>query len=247
MTILEKGIRIADHVVNIIIIMFFLPIFIYAIYTIWDMEHIYQQAESSLYETYKPDPKDNLSFEELKRINPDVFGWITVAGTHIDYPLVKADDNTTYINTDVKGEFSLSGSIFLDCRNEKNFKDINNIIYGHHMNQQAMFGEIELFENAKYFESHKCGELYYDGLWHEIEFFAFLHADAYDSVLYNTEVRGKTEKQKYLNYIKENAKNIRNFTFTKEEHFVTLSTCTSQSTNGRHLLIGRITGKTRSN
>ena len=44
----------------------------------------------------------------------------------------------------------------------------------------------------------------------------------------------------YLNYIKEHAVNYVELPFGTEEKFVTLSTCTSDSTNGRHLLIGRI-------
>ena len=86
-----------------------------------------------------------ISFEELQKINPEVFGWLNIPDTHIDYPLVQAEGNSKYVNTDVKGNFSLSGSIFLDCRNHKDFSDCNHIIYGHHMQKDAMFGELERF------------------------------------------------------------------------------------------------------
>lgn len=239
----KKIIQILNQIVNLLIIVCFLPILLYGIYGIWDSAHIYQHANASLYETYKPNSKDKLSFEELQKINPEVFGWLTVKGTHIDYPLVQASNNSKYVNMDVKGEFSLTGSLFLDSRNQRNFVDMNNIIYGHNMEKKAMFGELKNFGEKDFFEKHKYGELYYDDTWHEIEFFAFLQADAYDPILYNAELKGTDDCKMYLDYIMENAEQFRTLQFHGEEHFVVLSTCTSTSTNGRQILIGKITSK----
>lgn len=236
---MKKIIRILDRVTNWLIVFCFLPLLFYGIYGIWDSQNIYRQADASVYEVYKPDEKQNLTFEELKKINPEVFGWLTVEKTRIDYPLVQSSGNSKYVNTDIKGEFSLSGSIFLDCRNQKNFSDINNILYGHHMQEKTMFGELENFKDQQYFEDHKYAMVYYSGSWHPIEFFAFLCADAYDPVLYNTEWEGE-EGQQYLDYIREHAKIFRELNFTSKEHFLSLSTCTSDSSAGRHILVGRI-------
>ena len=63
------------------------------------------------------------SFEELLGINPDVCAWVTLDNTAIDYPVVQGEDNFTYVNTDVYGDFSLAGSIFLDVNCDKNFTD----------------------------------------------------------------------------------------------------------------------------
>lgn len=236
----NKVVKVADHIVNIIIVLCLLPILLYGIYAIWDAEHIYQQADASIYQTYKPTKDDKLSFDELKEINSEVFGWITVDGTNIDYPLMQSTNNSKYVNTDVNGDFSLSGSIFLDFRNKKDFSDMNNIIYGHHMQKNAMFGELELFDKKEYFENHKYGKIYFDNKWHSIEFFAFLHVDAYDSMIYNTSLEWGKDYSNYLSYIKENARYYRETPMNFKEHFVTLSTCTSSSTNGRHIIVGKI-------
>lgn len=106
----KRVIQIADCAINLLIILCFLPPLLYGIYAIWDSNQVYQQADSSLYETYKPS-EATLSFEELQKINSEVFGWLTIEGTHIDYPLVQAANNSKYVNTDVKGEFSLSGMV----------------------------------------------------------------------------------------------------------------------------------------
>ncbi len=235
---LRKVIQIADRFVNTIIVGFCILLILYGGYGLWDSAQIGKQAESQVYQTYKPD--DKLSFEKLRKINSEVFGWLTVENTHIDYPLVQGKDNSKYVNTDVKGKFSLSGSLFLDYQNHKGFSDMNNIIYGHHMDKDAMFGELEYFQNQKYFEEHKYGTLYYEGKWHSIEIFSFLHVDAYDEVIYNVSMKDESERLVYLDYIKTYAQHFRELNFQPEDRYVVLSTCTSTSTNGRHVLVGRI-------
>lgn len=221
----------------------FVPLMLYGIYALWDSAQVNRQADNSVYETYRPvgDDEEDVSFEGLQKLNPEVFGWLTVYGTNIDYPLVQAENNSKYVNMNVKGEFALSGSIFLDSRNDKSFEDINSILYGHHMQKEVMFGELESFADEEYFEKHTYGVIYYDKAWHGIEFFAFLHVDAYDPVIYNAGIQGEDGRQMYLNYVKDHAINYRELEWEPEEHYVALSTCTSDSTNGRHILVGRIT------
>lgn len=239
----KKIIRAADSLLNLMIELFFIPILLYGIYAVWDSEQIYVQADSSVYQTYRPVSDTDYSFTKLKEINPEVFGWLVVDGTNIDYPLVQSDNNSKYVNTDVEGEFSLSGSIFLDCRNSSSFTDLNNIIYGHHMQKEAMFGQIELFEDEKHLDKHRYGKIFYDSKWHNIEFFAFVHTDAYDTVLFNAKLSGTEGNKIYLDCVKEKSLNFRDLHFQEDEHYISLSTCTSTSTNGRHILIGRITDR----
>lgn len=236
----RKIVLILDKIVNFFILISLIPVLLYGFYGIWDARQVYSSADSEKYETYRPTEND-LSFDELRKINPEVFGWLTLKDTHIDYPLVHSDNNSKYVNTDVKGNFSLSGSIFLDYRNKKDFSDLNNVIYGHHMEKKTMFGELEEFKDRAYFDVHKEGEIYYSGEWHKVEFFAFLQADAYDPYLYDVSLSGKKHQEKYLQYIKAHSLQYRQIKFEKEEHLLVLSTCTSDSTNGRHLLVGRIT------
>ena len=240
MAIYRKIIRILDCFVNNAIFLCLTLFLLYGIYTMWDSNQMYQQANSTQFETYKPISDETLSFAKLKKINPEVFGWLTIKGTNINYPLVQSSNNSKYVNTDVKGNFSLTGSIFLDSRNQKSFSDINSIIYGHNLEKKVMFGGLKEFEKKDFFKSHKYGKLFYDDTWHKIEFFAFLHVDAYDSIIYDTGMQEINNRNRYLEYIEQKAIRFRPISFQSEEHFVTLSTCTSTSTNGRHVLVGRI-------
>lgn len=233
-------IRIAESLVNLMIVLCFLPLLLYGAYAIWDSQQVFEQADQTVYLTYSPVANADESFAELQAVNPEVFGWLMVDGTNIDYPLVQSDTNSKYVNTDIKGEFSLSGSIFLDCRNDNSFTDVNNVIYGHHMQKKAMFGSLDQFADPDYFNTHPHGKLFFSGRWHRIEFFAFVDADAYDPVLFNAELSGTEGNQIYLDYVREHAGIFRELAFTPDEHYIALSTCADTSTNGRHLLIGRI-------
>lgn len=244
MKLVDRIIQIADKLVTLLMTVCFLSVLCYGTYVLWDSQQIHQQADAGRYETYRPEADQTVSFSQLQSQNPEVFGWLTVIDTHIDYPLVQGENNSKYVNTDVAGNFSLSGSIFLDCRNQKDFSDLNHILYGHHMAKDAMFGELEYYKEPGYFKDHLEGALYYANTWHKVEFFAFLAADAYDSMLYNTALQNK-ERKAYLDYIKEHAVLYQELDFQGEEKFLVLSTCASTSTNGRYLLIGRITEDTQ--
>lgn len=229
-----------SSIVNFTVLAFCLLLFVYGCYAVWDSQQITQAADTKRYEIYKPTGGDTRSFEELRAINPEVFGWLNVYGTNIDYPLVQGEDNDKYVNTNVDGEYSLIGSLFLDCRNEADFSDFNSIIYGHHMAQNRMFGEIADFKEPEYFDSHPYGSLFYGGRTYGLEFFAFLEVDAYDDV-YSPGMEGEEARGAYLDRIWGLALNKRELKLDAEERLVLLSTCTSGMTNGRHILAGRIT------
>ena len=83
------------------------------------------------------------------KLNKDVVGWIKIFDTHISYPVVQGKDNQEYLNKDVFGEFSFSGSIFLDYRNACDFTDSYSIIYGHQITLFACV-ETQEFNNKIY-------------------------------------------------------------------------------------------------
>ena len=235
----RKIVSIIDSTVNIAVLLFFILCVLFSGYSIWDNNHIYTKASPSVYETYKPEKEDTKSFEELIRINPDVYGWITLYGTEIDYPLVQGEDNDKYVNTDYEGNFSLSGALFLDCNNTRDRRDTVNIIYGHHMEKDKMFGGLDHYEKQDYFKEHQYGNLYVDGMNYGLEFFMLIKADAYDSKVYNTNER---DINQYIEYI--SSYSLQKLDIPECERLICLSTCSSDSTNGRVILVGSITSET---
>ncbi len=239
-----KMARGADCVLTVFVAFILVLIFLYSCFALWDTWRIYDRAgvDDSLLR-YKPQldgNADSYGFTDLMAINSDVCAWLTVEDTHIDYPVVQGDDNMCYVNTDVYGEFSLSGSIFLDFRNNRDFSDTYSLIYGHHMDGEVMFGELDNFVQLDYFEEHPTGILYLPESICEIEWFACLKVDAYDQQIFSPGNFSKTEQESLLMYIRENALQYRDIGVTNEDRILSLSTCSDASTNARIILVGRL-------
>lgn len=95
-----------------------------------------------------------VDFEALKKINPEVVGWITIEGTRINYPFVQGTDNNYYLKRMIDGEHNSSGSIFMDYRNEADFSDRNIVLYGHNMNNGSMFADVRKYRTQEFYEEH---------------------------------------------------------------------------------------------
>jgi len=240
----RKSIKFINSAVNYIVLMVILILIAFAGYALWDSNQIYQAADKSNYAIYKPTIEDEgKSFKELQAVNAEVFAWLTVYGTNIDYPVTQGTDNMKYVSTNAEGLYSLSGAIFLDSYNNKNFRDFNNILYGHHMEKKKMFGEIGNFSDKDMFDNHRYGNLYFDEKDHGLEFFAFIHTDAYNSSIFTANV-DETQRQAYLDNLLASAMYTRDIGVTADDRIILLSTCSSTSTNGRDILIARITDET---
>lgn len=110
-----------------------------------------RDANSSTAEAF-PEPTDaqllsladlSVDWDALLAVNPDTVGWVYIPGTVVNYPIVQTDNNELYLKTDFQGEtnwFVSFGSIFLDASNASDFSDQNSVIYGHNMNDGAIFG-----------------------------------------------------------------------------------------------------------
>ena len=89
---------------------------VYSGYVIYDNYYTGQEAFSSReLAQFKPDPnkKPKLEFKKIRKINPDVSGWIEIFDTNIDYPIVHGKSDVEYANKDVWGKSALTGSIYL--------------------------------------------------------------------------------------------------------------------------------------
>ena len=241
--IIRKTSRFLDYVV---LFMSLIALFI-GVYAFWDTHQVFEIASSEGYAVYKPDSSSNLSFEELKLKNKDVFAWIDIYGTKIDYPIVQGQDNSEYLNKTVLGEFSTAGSIFLDHRNDKEFTDFQDILYGHYMAERKMFGDMELFKDKSFFDTHKYGVIHRaDKPSIGIEFFAFMKTVGTDKTILSP-AKLKEEKSDLVKHIYESATYSRDIDFSNNENIIILDTCDLSITNGRYILAGKLTNTVAEN
>lgn len=236
--------RFGDRVVSMVAAALILLMLLYGGYSLWDTAMVFNGAfVSDELLQYKPaagDPDSNPTLEELQAINPDVCGWLTIDGTHIDYPVVIGDTDMEYVNRDVYGEFSLSGAIFLDSDNARDISDAYTLVYGHHMDNGAMFGDVVEFVNTDYFESHSTGTLYLPDATYHIELFACVEVDAYDSIVYDPTGQPDGDISELLNYIDDIAVQSRYIGVSPQDQVIGLSTCDDTTTNGRVVVFGRL-------
>lgn len=238
----RRFVRALSRTVDNAVLLALLVILFIATYALYDTTRVNEEADPAKYSTYKPTTEEGQkSFEELRAMNPDVMGWLTIYGTSIDYPIVKAQkDNFEYLSKDVEKNWTTSGSLYVDVSNQWNFQDFNTIIHGHHMADHKMFGDLDLFTEATYFNEHQYANLYYDGQNHGVELFAILTIDAYNPIVHSTNLTTDEAKQEFLNRIQQDKLLSRNLDITMDDHLVTMTTCNLTETNGRFTLVGKI-------
>ena len=149
--------RLNDLYGRLVIVLFGLVMLI-GLWQVYDNYYTFSHALDDSILKYKPDPDDPSAVKDSP-ITDEMVAWLTIDGTNIDYPVMQGDDNTKFLNTDPFGNYSLSGSIFLDSRCSPDFSDGYSVIYGHHMEYGHMFGALDDYLNPEYLKSHSSGTL----------------------------------------------------------------------------------------
>lgn len=93
------------------------------------------------------------SVSDLLSMNNDCFGWLSIAGTNINYPVMHTPNNPQeYLHKNFYGEYSQSGVPFLDSRCTEDSSKL--IVYGHNMNNGTMFADLCNYTDYSYFTHH---------------------------------------------------------------------------------------------
>lgn len=121
-----------------------------------------------VYESFSASPDGMTEMAKLMRHkNKDYAGWLRIANTYVDYPLLKDpgeipegqpyygneyyDPNHFYLHKNFERNYEFAGSLFIDYRN--NFGAVeeeqseNILIYGHNMLNLTMFGSLRNYYN----------------------------------------------------------------------------------------------------
>lgn len=237
--------RIADTILNWIVILCLCTAGLYAGYALWDNSRIYTAANDVQADMIKRKPAvdadGGVSFAELLAINADVCAWVTLDGTKIDYPVLQGSTNLTYINRDVYGNFALSGSIYLDTRNQRDFSDAYSLLYGHYMEKSGMFGDLELYKEESFFRENPSGTLLLPNQAYRLEIFACLLTEAGEGAVFDPE-RWQTDVQGLLSYVEKHCLFLRKDTINKLEQMekpkiLALSTCSGEFTDARTIIL----------
>ncbi|WP_270255650.1 class B sortase [Collinsella intestinalis] len=117
-------------------------------------------AEMAVKDSSGEDGIPQIDFDALKKESDDIVGWIYVPGTRINYVVAQGETNNTYLRHLPNGEYSENGTIFMDMDGTApGMVNQQTTLYGHHMNDGAMFEPIDASMDQKVFDTFK--KVYY--------------------------------------------------------------------------------------
>lgn len=182
------------------------------------------------------EPQQTVDFEALQQHNPDIYAWITIPGTRVDYPILQreGEHQEYYLMHDTEGNLTASGSIYTENLNTKDFTDPNTVIYGHNMKNGTMFRDLHLFQEKEFFDTYPDIFIEIPGYRLTYEIFS---AYEYDNrhILKSFDF---SDQEVYESYLKsaQNPRSVNVMTregisLTAEDRIITLSTCIGKDTS----------------
>lgn len=211
--------------------LFCLIVIFLGLYSLADTIFLYQDAGLSSTLRFRPTaagPADQ-SFVEIE--NSAAYLRLPEAG--LEAPVMQGSDNMEYLNKNPQGEFSLSGSLFLDSRNSPDFSDSYSLIYGHHMEHWLMFGALDHYLDEDFFAANPYGALTVKGTEYRLDIFAVLECSAYEDIVFNP-----PESTQLLTFIRSHAKYQREAEDTGR--ILGMSTCQYPDTRARTVVFAMI-------
>lgn len=251
MQVQKAVLRAVNSLFHLVVLLLLVMACSYSVFALWDNQRIYSAAGDVQADMIKLKPvlaasqeeETGADFSELLRVNPDVCAWLTLDNTEIDYPILQGQTNFTYINTDVYGDFALAGSIFLDSRNSRDFTDTFSLIYGHHMADRKMFGDLDLYKDEAFFRDNRTGTLILPDRAYNLEIFACMLVDASEDNIFEPTRWQAGNTSALLTFVSQEA------LFTHDDgmerlrasedpfQVLCLSTCASEFTDARTIVL----------
>lgn len=174
-----------------------------------------------------------IDWEKFK--GTDVVAWVECGD--IDYPVVQGTDNAFYLNHSYNGEYTFSGSIFMNSHNSKMFKDNNTIIYGHNMKSGDMFGLLSQYMDEEYLKTKEFYIYRPDGTKHVYKMYTVAPTQ-YNSIFYTYEFDSMHDYLEYQKQIKSESTVKFGIKTNIDRKMVTLSTCASiGSAQGKRVVL----------
>lgn len=178
--------------------------------------------------------------------NNDLVGWLVVEGTKIDYPVMQCEDDEYYLNHNFDREEDKYGCLFVKSIADVNTPGTNFVIYGHHMKDDSMFGDLDKYESESFYREH--GRISFDTLYEErtyevIASFRTQITEGENDAGFKYYQFYQADTEEEFRYFYENVKEMSiydtNATAEFGDTFLTLSTCSGYAANGRFVVVAK--------
>ncbi len=187
-------------------------------------------------------------YQEKYDENNDLFGWITIEDTSINYPVMQTvDDQNFYLRKDWEKNYSWYGLPFADS--QVTLDSNNVIIYGHNMCDGTMFSELINYKDQSFYENHKYikfDTLYEEGTYEIISvsrtvaYYTWDDANSADYYFYfHINMDSEDEFNEYVSKAKEYSYFDIEASAEYGDKLLTLSTCDYWVKDARLLVIAK--------
>lgn len=186
-------------------------------------------------------PDKKIDFSALQSENADIYSWITIPGTPIDYPVVQsADELDYYLMHNLNGSYGYPGCIYTQYYNAKDWQDNHTVIYGHNMKDGTMFTALHRYKDEEFFKENPYVYIYTEKeiLVYQI-FAAYETSDVHLLLAFNTEDADSYEG--YLKGILENEESMsdhfdRSLNLNGKDKIISMETCIGNKPARRYLV-----------
>lgn len=206
-------------------------------------EELQEQAEKP---EKKPDVSEEptveipIDFQKLQEENADIYAWIQIPGTKIDYPVLQHGyDDGFYLNHTADGAYGAVGSIYTERQTAKDFSDFNTVMYGHNVPNGTMFRGLHQYEDAQYLKEHPEIIIYTPDAKRVYTIFAAVVYE--DRHILNTfDFTKVSHRQEFLDSVLQSRNMANQFrediSVTPEDRILTLSTCIKTQRDKRYIV-----------
>lgn len=243
----KKG-KIALLIISLLVVIFasvYLGYYLYNQYAAQQNEDLASsiaQTTVAVNETLAENPID---FESLQKQNKDIYAWLKVPGTKVDYPVVQhPDDDDFYLkHSAYDKKWSSSGAVYTELGNTNSFEDTVTVVYGHNGYGDTMFTTLHRFEKSDFFNKH---EKFYIYMPHRKLTYQIVSAFKFDDrhILNCFDFNNTQVIEDFFSMIQSpdtNNKNVRKSLekqLTIDDSVVILSTCFTNQRSNRYLVCG---------
>lgn len=179
----------------------------------------------------------SMNLDALRQFNPDIIGWINIPDTNISYPMVQGEDNDFYLNHTWKKASNEAGAIFMEAENSVDMTDFNTIIYGHNMNDDTMFSDLENYSKKAYASKHPSVYIVTDNGVYRYDIFASYKANV-KSIAYAMKIQTDKKRTELIEFNKNYSVFDNGIVPEVDDHLLTLSTCSGFGQTARWVVVG---------
>lgn len=186
--------------------------------------------------------EESINLQKLYELNNDFVGWLKIENTNISYPVMQTKNSIKdyYLRRNFYKEYSQLGTPYIAEYCNIQTSD-NVIIYGHHINNNQMLGELEKYKKKEFYNNHKIISLNTINEKANYEIVAVFKTVAYTGFEYYKFVNSSS-KQEFDTFIRK-CKEL-SFYETKStaeygDKLITLSTCEYSNKNGRLVVVAK--------